>query len=108
MATIGHAVEQRFAEAGERVGDAGAGHDAEDAGPAGAAGVAVGHAGGGELVRDEQVRQAAGLQRRPRVRFPGARDAEDAADALLLQGGDGGLGPGEPAGDPAVLAFRAE
>ncbi len=41
-----HAVQERFADAGEGVGDARPRHDADDAGPAGAAGGAVGHARG--------------------------------------------------------------
>ena len=65
-----HAVEQRLADAGEGVGDSRPRHDAKDAGPAGAAGDAVGHARGRIFVGDEQVVRGRGPSSRPRVHSP--------------------------------------
>src|SRR5262249_21779929 len=58
-----HTIEQRLADAGERVGQAWPRYDADHAGLAGASRVTVRHAGGGEFVRHEQVRQMFAFER---------------------------------------------
>ena len=94
-------IDQRLADAGERVGHAGSGHDAEHAGLAGRAGVAVGHRRRGELVRAEQVGQALRLHRVPEFVLLSAGDAVDALAAFLDQRLDDRHRPGHLAFDPA-------
>ena len=95
----GDAIEQGFAEVGERIGQAWPGHDAEDTGLAGGAGIAVGHGGGGELMRDEEVAEVLGLEGIPQLIFLGAGDAVDAVGAFLDERLDERLGPAHLAMD---------
>ena len=95
----------------------GPGHDREGADRAGGARRGVGHDARRELVGDEQVRDAARLQRVPELVVLGTRDAEDAGDALARQRGGDGLGaghlplharaPDEPAELDVVAAGRS-
>ena len=73
------AVEEGLADAGQGVGQSRAGHDGEDADRAGGPRRGVGHDAGRSLVGDQQVGNAAGLERVPELVVLGPGNAEDAA-----------------------------
>jgi hypothetical protein len=98
----GAAIEEGFADSGEGVGEAWSGDEGADADFTGDAGGGIGHDGGGGFVGDEEVGESGGLHGVPEFVVLGAWDAEDAADALALEGGDGSLSAGHAALDAAV------